>query len=190
MWRASGISGAELEEHRREIDAAYAAKITTGEPYYAYVAYPYIEWYSDNGRVVLGLDPSQVSVVDANGMTPKGEKTAAELVADRKKRAQAFGTFMSEMTRNLSEANRRQGGDGNVLGFRGRMIPRTGARAPAGGQINILVTFQEIPMGSCAWNCSVGSLVRTPVLVSSIRIRRMAGMGSVPIHARCADVQP
>lgn len=116
MWRANGISGAKLEEQRQEVDAAYAAKIAAGEPYYPYVSYPYIEWYSDNGRVVLELEPSQVAIVDVEASSRK-EKTAAEMVADRKKRAQAFGSFMSGMVRDLSEANRREGGDGNVSGI-------------------------------------------------------------------------
>jgi hypothetical protein len=45
-----------------------AGDITAGLPVngqYPYVAYPYIEWYSEyNGRVVLELDPSQVAVVE------------------------------------------------------------------------------------------------------------------------------
>jgi hypothetical protein len=45
-----------------------AGDIAAGLPVngqYPYVAYPYIEWYSEyNGRVVLELDPSQVAVVE------------------------------------------------------------------------------------------------------------------------------
>jgi hypothetical protein len=35
-----------------------------GEPSYAYAPYPYFEWYASNGRVVPGLYPSQVEIVD------------------------------------------------------------------------------------------------------------------------------
>jgi hypothetical protein len=37
--------------------------ITAGLPPRDYVDYPYIEWYAENGRVVLELDPSQLEVV-------------------------------------------------------------------------------------------------------------------------------
>jgi len=41
-----------------------AGDITAGLPPRDYVAYPYIEWYSDqNGRVVLELRPDQIEVV-------------------------------------------------------------------------------------------------------------------------------
>jgi hypothetical protein len=51
--------------------------ITAGLPVngqYPYVAYPYIEWYSEyNGRVVLELDPSQVAVVEPPQANERGE---------------------------------------------------------------------------------------------------------------------
>ena len=117
MWQANGISGAELQERRQEIDAAYAANIAAGKLYYPYVAYPYIEWYSDNGRVVLELDPGQIEIIDIQGPIPRSEKTAAELAGDEKRRAKALGDFMSGMVRDLSEENRREGGNGNVSGI-------------------------------------------------------------------------
>ena len=41
-----------------------AGDITAGLPPQDYVAYPYIEWYSEeNGRVVLELEPDQIEVV-------------------------------------------------------------------------------------------------------------------------------
>jgi hypothetical protein len=40
-----------------------AGDITAGLPPMDYVGYPYIEWYSENGRVVLELEPSQVEVI-------------------------------------------------------------------------------------------------------------------------------
>ncbi len=52
--------------------------ITAGLPVngtYPYVAYPYIEWYSEyNGRVVLELDPSQVAVVEPPQANNGGEE--------------------------------------------------------------------------------------------------------------------
>jgi len=85
--------------------------IAAGELYYPYVPYPYIEWYSDNGRVVLELDPSQVEVVE---VSPLKVKTPAELLADEKKRSAAFGSFLADMAKSLSRENRDKGGDGDV----------------------------------------------------------------------------
>lgn len=79
--------------------------------------YPYIEWYSDNGRVVLELDPSQVEIFDMQGVIPRRAKSPAELAEDRKKRAHAFDDFMSGMVQGLSEESRSEGGDGNVTGI-------------------------------------------------------------------------
>lgn len=115
VWQGNGITGAELEERRRDVDAEYAENIRTGELYYPYVAYPYLEWYADNGRVVLELDPSQVIVVD--GKEPIREKTDQELAADRKRRSGAFGQFMTGMVKEVSESNRKAGGDGTVTGI-------------------------------------------------------------------------
>ncbi|HYR88505.1 MAG TPA: hypothetical protein VE422_30780 [Terriglobia bacterium] len=115
-WDEIGLKGIERERRRREFADKYRASIEAGELYYCYVPYPYLEWYSDNGRVVLELDPSQIVIVD-DGKTPKGEKTPEELVRDRKKRKEAFGSFMTGMVESFSEENRRKGGDGNVTGI-------------------------------------------------------------------------
>jgi hypothetical protein len=80
------------------------------------VAYPYIEWYADNGRVVLELDPSQVEIFDIQGVFPRKEKTAEELAADKRKRNEAMNDFMSGMVKELSEENRKKGEDGSVFG--------------------------------------------------------------------------
>jgi hypothetical protein len=45
------------------VQTGAAGDITAGRPPQDYVGYPYVEWYADNGRVVLELDPSQVEVV-------------------------------------------------------------------------------------------------------------------------------
>jgi hypothetical protein len=101
IWQASGISGAKLAERRQEVDTEYARKIAAGEPYYPYVPYPYLEWYSDNGRVVLELDPSQITVIRPE--TPPREKSPQELAQDRKNRAKSFGSFMHGMVESLSK---------------------------------------------------------------------------------------
>jgi hypothetical protein len=91
-WQENGITGTELEECRREVATDYAAKVAAGELYYPYVDYPYLEWYSDNGRVVLELDPEQITVIRPE--TPPTEKSPEELVQDRKNRAKASSSLM------------------------------------------------------------------------------------------------
>ena len=115
IWQENGLRGRELRKRRQEIDAEYAANIREGKLYYPYVPYPYIEWYADNGRVVLELDPSQVEFVP--GENQPIEKTASELAADEKKRARALGDYMMGMVRTVAEENRQGGGDDNVIGL-------------------------------------------------------------------------
>ena len=79
------------------------------------IKYPYIEWYSENGRVVLELDRSQLRVVKV--VVPVKEKTPEQLLEDEKKREAAFGSFMAGMVGDLSRENRKRGGDGNVTGI-------------------------------------------------------------------------
>jgi hypothetical protein len=82
--------------------------VEAGTLYYPYVEYPYIEWYSDNGRVVLELDPSQVEVL-REGAPQRREKTPAELNRDEQNRSQALGAFMAGMAESLSRiSNPRQ----------------------------------------------------------------------------------
>lgn len=114
IWQENGIRGRELAKRRRDIDAEYAANIREGKPYYPYTPYPYLEWFADNGRVVLELDESQVEFVP--GEIRPAEKTASDLAEDQKRRTRAFGGFMADMVRDLSEENRRGGGNGNVTG--------------------------------------------------------------------------
>jgi len=109
-WQENGLTGTELEDRRRDVAADYAAKIAAGELYYPYVAYPYLEWYSDNGRVVLELDPADITVIRPE--TPPTEKSPQELAQDRKNRAKAFGSFMHGMVENL-----RKGKNGKVTGI-------------------------------------------------------------------------
>jgi len=100
---------------RRNVAAICAAKIAAGELYYPYTDYPYFEWYSDNGRVVLELDPSQITVIRPE--TPPTEKSPQELAQDGKNRARAFGGFMTGVLVDVGRENRKRGGDGNVTGI-------------------------------------------------------------------------
>jgi hypothetical protein len=110
LWQERGLRGQELEEARRNADEAFAENVRKGKAHYAYVSYPYIEWYSDNGRVVLELDPAQVEVLW--GKEP-GPRTAEELADASRKRARAFGDYMTGMAEDLSIVSRqeREGAD-------------------------------------------------------------------------------
>ena len=44
-------------------------------------------------------------------------KTPAELLADKKRRNQAFQSFPVGMVESFSEMNRKEGGEGNVTGI-------------------------------------------------------------------------
>lgn len=116
MLRESGSSDEEIESRLCDVDKEYREKIAAGELYRCYVDYPYLEWYADNGRVVLELDPSQVTVIGQEA-APTKEKSAEELVRDRKKRVEAFGHFMHAVVSAIAEQNRKAGGDGNVAGM-------------------------------------------------------------------------
>ena len=109
-WQENGLTGTELEGLRRDVAARYAAKIATGELFYTYVDYPYLEWYSDNGRVVLELDPDQITAIRPE--TPPTEKSPQELAQDWANRAKSFGGFMQGMVENLSK-----GKNGKVTGI-------------------------------------------------------------------------
>jgi hypothetical protein len=91
VWRENGRTGTELKGRRRTVETEYAAKIARSGLYYPYVNYPYLEWYSDNGRVVLELDPSQIMVIRPD--SPLTAKSPKELVQDRKNRAKASGSL-------------------------------------------------------------------------------------------------
>ena len=114
VWNEHGVPEDERRAYRREFAERSQNSIASGELYYAYVAYPYIEWFSDNGRVVLELEPSQVEVI---GGDAAGEKTPKELAAGRIRREEAFVNFMGKMAKEFSEENRKKGGDGHVTGI-------------------------------------------------------------------------
>ena len=111
-WDDFGLHGAERERRRKEFFDRYQAHIAKGDLYYPYSSYPYLEWYSDNGRVVLELDQSQVEIVETS--RPKA-KAPAELYREAKKRDEAMMTFMGELAQNFSEDNHEDGG-GDVTG--------------------------------------------------------------------------
>jgi hypothetical protein len=108
IWDEAGLSGTEREARRREYADRYRARVAAGDLFYPYVDYPYIEWYSDNGRVVLELDASQVEII---GGAPGEEKSAQELVADAKRRKAAMGEFLGTMMHEFSRTRREAGGD-------------------------------------------------------------------------------
>jgi hypothetical protein len=113
-WDETGLPQAERKRRRREWATKYRAHIKAGDLYYPYVSYPYIEWYSDNGRVVLELGANQVEIV-GDGQ-PRTEKTAEVLAHDKWRRDRAMADFMAGMVESLSDENRKNGGDGNVTG--------------------------------------------------------------------------
>jgi hypothetical protein len=115
FWDEQGIHGSERERRRQDFSERYRTHIAAGDLYYPYVEYPYIEWYSANGRVVLELDRSQVEIVKV--VVPLKDKTPEELLEDEKKRDKAFGSFLGGMVESFSRENRNKGGDGNVTGI-------------------------------------------------------------------------
>jgi len=115
-WDEMQLPRAEREKQRRECATRYRRHIEAGDPYYPYVAYPYIEWYSEaNGRVVLELDDAQVSVV---GREAPREKTPAERLAARQMREAPLAKFLAGLVQDLAKQNREKGDDGGVFGVR------------------------------------------------------------------------
>jgi hypothetical protein len=86
---AGRAAKARLDPHMHlfsPVQTGEAGDITAGRPPADYVAYPYIEWYSEeNGRVVLELDPEQIEVIGqplpAGGQEPVSRRQQAENMA-------------------------------------------------------------------------------------------------------------
>jgi hypothetical protein len=98
---ASELSRTEREERRQKFAADCQSHIASGDLYYPYVDYPYLEWYSQrNGRVVLELNHEQLHVVE--GETPAREQTPEERLAAREGREKALTTFLGDVARDLS----------------------------------------------------------------------------------------
>lgn len=115
FWDEQGIRGSERQKRKQEYSERYRARIAAGDLYYPYVEYPYVEWYSDNGRIVLELDSSQIEIVKVTVSVK--EKTPKELFVDEKKREKAMESFLGGMVESLSRENRKKGGDGSVTGI-------------------------------------------------------------------------
>lgn len=106
IWQEQGLKGEELEKVRRDAEEVFAENIRRGKAHYAYVSYPYIEWYSEaNGRVVLELDADQVEVLW--GEEPK-PRTAEELAEVSRKRARAFADSIIGMAVEVLEISRHE----------------------------------------------------------------------------------
>jgi hypothetical protein len=83
-WERASLPSDERDAMRRECTERHRKHIEAGDPFYPYVQYPYIEWYSEaNGRVVLELDPSQVMI--ARG-PQRREKTPSESLSEAVRR--------------------------------------------------------------------------------------------------------
>lgn len=104
------LTSAEREKRRTEFIKQHRKHIDRGDLYYPYVTWPYLEWFSDNGRVVLELDRSQVKIVGGK----KREKTLQDILDDIERRSQAMTAFLADAVKQLSEENRKRGGDGDV----------------------------------------------------------------------------
>lgn len=114
LWQERGLKGEELEEARRNADELFAENVRKAKAQHAYVSYPYIEWYSDNGRVVLELDPAQVEVLWGD---EPGPRTAKELADASQKRARAFADYMTGMAEDLSRVSRQEQEDADSTGM-------------------------------------------------------------------------
>jgi hypothetical protein len=104
VWNEIGLPVAEREQRRKMWAERYRGHIAAGDRYFAYVEYPYIEWYSDNGRVVLELDPLQVEVLDQEGH-PMRRDTPRELHPVKNE------TAMIEAFENVLNAGLRREGE-------------------------------------------------------------------------------
>lgn len=111
-WDIKGLSDAEREERRRELEADYRKRIAAQEPFYAYVPYPYFEWYSEaNGRVVLELDSDHVRVVHDGSSREKKAKERREARRQREDLLiERLGGVVPDRRKNGEEAS-----DGNVF---------------------------------------------------------------------------
>ena len=65
--------------------------MTAGLPPYDYGKHPYFEWYGENGRVVLELDPEQVEIIGAP------LDVASQTPINRTEQARLMGAFMASM---------------------------------------------------------------------------------------------
>lgn len=114
-WDEIQLPSAERDARRHECAERYRQHIEAGDPYYPYVAYPYIEWYSEaNGRVVLELDNAHV--IEVLSGEPPREKTPRERREAREKREEQLVKFLGSLVENLAKHNREKGDDSGVVG--------------------------------------------------------------------------
>lgn len=100
-WDQARLPSAERVERRRRCLEGYRERIEAQEPYYPYVDYPYVEWYSEqNGRVVLELDHSQVTI--ARGLRRR-KKTPSEAFDEAWLRRPGLITFFGGAERPPSD---------------------------------------------------------------------------------------
>jgi len=105
VWNEISLPAAERAERRKMWAERYRGHIAASDQYFAYVEYPYIEWYSnENGRVVLELDPLQVEVLDQEGHLMRHE-TPRELHPVKNE------TAMLEAFENVLNAGLRREGE-------------------------------------------------------------------------------
>ena len=101
VWDKHGITGAERRKRRQWWRRRYRKHVKEGDEYFAYVEYPYIEWYSDrNGRVVLELDAQQVEVLDDEGR-PWSRQTPRKPPHPPETDAAPFGRFLMALVVTL-----------------------------------------------------------------------------------------
>lgn len=87
--------------------------IAAGDLFFPYVSYPYFEWYSSNGRVVLELRPEQVKVVERAANLP--ERSSIEQLAARIKQGRSFAEFLEECGSSfLGESNQDGGAEASA----------------------------------------------------------------------------
>ena len=108
-WERANLPSDERDAMRRECTESYREHIEAQIPFYPYVEYPYIEWYSEaNGRVVLELDHSQVMI--ARGLLSR-EKTPSELFDDAWRRKPEMITFFGGVERPSSDPKNEEARD-------------------------------------------------------------------------------
>lgn len=106
-WDEIGLNGPRREQLSREYAEQYRDHIKAGDPFYAHVNYPYIEWHSDlNGRVVLELEPWQLQI-DRPEEVHTFRRNLRELVESHRIRSTATADFLAGLHQRLCKMNRK-----------------------------------------------------------------------------------
>jgi hypothetical protein len=95
-WGKLGLSEHERAARRRKLLAEHDRLIAAKEPFYPAGRVPYLEFYSQDGRVVLTPEPEaiHVHVFGKKLIRRRHSKTPTELFADEERRAAAFRDFI------------------------------------------------------------------------------------------------